>query len=161
MLKHGAHHYDDFLRLKVSTSLWLIILYGIRHLFFMGAMQLMPSEVASVGWLQIQTNLVFMLTDIPAAAVLLTIGHRLPQSSFIMRWMWAKGKFILTSSYILSVCVFVYLNKSLFQVSDLNNLILAASVVIPDALIILFILKSELINDIFSDFPLPLQKPLR
>ena len=158
MLKYGAHHYDDFLRLKVSTSLWFIILYGVRHLFFMGAMQLMPSEVASIGWLNIQTNLVFMLTDIPAAAVLLATGHRLPEASFIMRWIWAKGKFILTSSYILGVCVFVYLNKSLFQVSDLNNLILAASVAIPDALIISFILKSELINAIFSDFPLPPKK---
>lgn len=157
MLKYSANHYDDFLRLRISASLWLVILYGIRHLFFVGAMQFMPFEVASVDWLNIQTNLLFMLTDIPAAAVLLATGHRLPEASFVMRWIWSKGKFILTSSYILCLCVFIYLNKSLFQLSDLNDLILAASVVIPDVLIISFILKSALINDIFSDFPSPLK----
>jgi hypothetical protein len=49
----------------------------------MGSMQLVPSEVASIGWLNIQTNLAFMSTDIPAAAVLLATGHRLPESFFM------------------------------------------------------------------------------
>lgn len=63
----------------------------------MGDLQLMHSEVSSVDRLNIQANLLSILTDTSVAVVLLAKGHRFPEASFVMRWILAKGKFKLTS----------------------------------------------------------------
>ena len=158
MLKYLAHHYDDFLKLKISNSLWFCILYGIRHTVFWGAMRLKPDDLGSLDWLNTQVNSLFILADIPASIVLLSIGHRIPEAFSSMRWIWAHGKFILICSYVLSISLFLYVNNSLIQYSDINKLALLTSVLTPDILIIGFIYKSELIKDIFSEFPIPLSK---
>jgi len=75
-----------------------------------------------------------------------------------MRWIWTHGKFLLITSYILGIIIFLYLNNDLIQYENLNKLILALSVLMPDILIISFILKSELIKDIFNEFPSQLNK---
>jgi len=155
MLKYDAHHYDDFLNLKISNSLWFCILYGVRHFFFVAALKLMPDDVASMDWINIQASSFYMVTDLPAALVLLATGHRIPEAISIMRLIWAHGKFILISSYILFITSFFYLNSSLIQIDDFNKIIFAATVLIPDILIVLFVLKSGLIKDIFNQFPHP------
>jgi len=98
------------------------------------------------------------LADIPAALVFLCTGHRLPEALPVMRWIWTHGKFLLITSYILGIIIFLYLNNDLIQYENLNKLILALSVLMPDILIISFILKSELIKDIFNEFPSQLNK---
>ena len=158
MLKYDAHHYDDFLKLKISASLWFFLLYGVRHFFFVAALKLMPNDVGSIDWLNAQANSLFMLTDIPAAIALLATGHRVPDAFPIMRWVWAHGKLIIISSYIFGIALFIHLNGALIQGGDIEKLILAASVLIPDVLIIGSIFKSELIKDIFSEFPAPEKK---
>jgi len=158
MLKYDAHHYDDFLKLKISASLWFFLLYGVRHFFFVAALKLMPNDVGSIDWINAQANLLFMITDIPAAIVLLAIGHRLPDAFAIIRWVWAHGKIVLISSYLFSIALFIYLNQALIQGGDIDKLFLAAAVLIPDVLIIGLIIKSELIKDIFSEFPAPKNK---
>jgi hypothetical protein len=159
MLKYEVHHYDDLLNLKISPFLWFIILYGVRHIFFSAAAILMPDDISASSWLSAQANSMFMLTDIPAALVLLATGHRIPEASLIMRIIWARGRALLVASYVLSICLFIYLSKlkGVMQMHDENNLIFFASVILPDILAIYFTLKSELIKDIFSEFPAPIK----
>ena len=153
MLKYDAHHYDDFLNLKISNSLWFSILYGVRHLFFVAVLKLIPDDVASMDWINIQANSFYVVTDVPAALVLLATGHRIPEALAIMRWIWANGKFILISSYISGICLFLYLNSSIIQGGDVNKFILAVCILVTDVIIMSFIFRSELIKDIFSEFP--------
>lgn len=152
MLKHQAHHYDDFLRLKVSFSLWIAILYGARHFLFLGFAKLMPDDVASLPWLYAQVNQYFMLADLPAALVLLAIGHRVPDALKVMRWIWLNGKWILLSSYVIGLGLFSFLNKNLLF-SGTENFVLFFSVIIPDVIFATYLFKSELISDIFKEFP--------
>ena len=156
MLKYDAHHYDDYLKLKISNFLWFCLLYGVRHLVFFCLLISIPDYVTSVDWLNAQSNWFFIISDTPAALVLLAVGHRLPEAHPVMRWIWLHGKHLLISSYILGICVFLCLNYTIIQSQDTNNIFLALTLLVTDILIIAMIFKSELIKDIFSEFPPPL-----
>lgn len=156
MIKYAAHRYDDYLNLKISRSLWFYLLYGVRHLVFFCLLKLNPDYVASFDWLNAQSNWFFIITDFPAAMVFLVTGHRLPEAKKVMRWIWNHGKYLLVTSYALGIYVFLYLNHAHIQYEDSNSIILASTVLGPDILIIFVIIKSELIKDIFSEFPNPL-----
>ena len=152
ILKYDAHHYNDFLRLKVSFTLWFAILYGVRHFIFMGFSKLMPDAAASFTWIDVQVNQYLMLADLPAALVLLAVGHRVPDAFDLMRWIWLHGKWILLFSYI----VFVIFNLKLY-ITGVASLDLISFVIIPDILLMIYLFRSELISDIFKEFP---SKPL-
>ena len=153
MLKYNAHHYNDYLNLKISTGLWFCLLYGARHLVFFSLLIVNPDYVFSVDWLNAQSHWLFIIADLPASLVLLATGHRLPEAKPFMRWIWNHGKHMLVSSYVLGICVFLYLNLEIIQQQDTNSIILSTSVLIADILIIATIIKSELMQDIFSEFP--------
>ena len=97
----------------------------------------------------------FTITDMLVALVLLATGHRLPNALPVMRWIWSHGKHLLISSYILGVCIFLYLNYTLIQNHDSNNIIIAATAIIPNIIIATVIFRSKLMKDIFNDFPPP------
>jgi len=158
MIKYAAHRYDDYLNLKISSSLWFYLLYGVRHLVFFSLMKLNPDYVAFVDLLNAQSNWLFIITDFPAALVLLATGHRLPEALGVMRWIWNHGKYMLVTSYVTGIFVFLYLNQSLIKNPFTDNNILLTTILCLDILIIIFIIKSELIKDIFNEFP---PKPIK
>ena len=112
----------------------------------------MPDAAASFTWIDVQVNQYLMLADLPAALVLLALGHRVPDAFDLMRWIWLHGKWILLFSYI----VFVIFNLMLY-ITGVASLDLISFVIIPDILLMIYLFRSELILDIFKEFP---SKPL-
>ena len=153
MLKHDARHYDDYLRLRVSPLLWFVLIYGIRHFFFLAAAKLMPLEVEATPWIALQVHINLMLSDLPALLVLVATGYRIPEAVRLMRWIWLHGCWILAFSYLLGLAVFI--NQHIDIISNFNgrNFIAALFVVLPDIAIIGYLLRSKLVRDIFSEFP--------
>jgi len=153
MLKYSALHYDERLLLKVSPLLWLAILYGIRHFFIAGAAKLMPMDVITIPWINLQASVYFMLTDLPAVLVLLAIGHRVPNGLKFMRQVWMHGRWLLMASYMAGIAVFVYVNKEIMFDPDSWDFMDGLFVVMIDFAFIGYLISSELVRDIFNDFP--------
>ena len=153
MLKYSALHYDENLLLKVSPLLWLCILYGIRHFFIVGAAALMPMDIVTIPWINFQTSPYFMLTDLPAVFVLLAIGHRVPDGLSLMRRIWMHGRWLLISSYMAGIAVFTYVNREVMTDPDSWDFLDGLFVVIIDFAFVGYLLLSELIRDVYKDFP--------
>lgn len=153
MLKYNAHRYDDFLHLKISPLLWFAILYGVRHFFFVAAAKLMPSDVGSTPWMGMQAHIFLMMSDLPALLILVTTGHRIPGATKVMRRVWLNGRWILACSYLLGLSVFLYLQWDVIGNPGDTDFISALFVILPDIAIMGFLLRSELIQDIFKEFP--------
>jgi len=64
MLKYDAHNYDDFLKLKISGSLWFSIFYGIRHFVLFVGIKLMADNFGLVDWVNVQVNYFFILAEV-------------------------------------------------------------------------------------------------
>jgi hypothetical protein len=160
MLKYSAHHYDETLLLKVPALLWLAILYGLRHFFFVVVAGLMPMDIVTIPWINFQTSPYFMVTDLPAALVLFAIGHRVPDALTFMRLVWQYGRWLLTASYLGGIALFAYLNKEVMTDPSSWDFPDAMLVVVIDILFVVYLMRSELVRDVFADFPRP-AKPLR
>jgi len=153
MLKYSTFHYDENLLLKVPPLLWLSILYGIRHFFIVGAAVLMPMDIVTIPWINFQTSPYFMLTDLPAVFVLLAIGHRVPDGLSLMRRIWMHGRWLLISSYMAGIAVFTYVNKEVMTDPGSWDFLDGLFVVIIDFAFVGYLLRSELVRDVFKDFP--------
>lgn len=153
MLKYSTFHYDENLLLKVPPLLWLSILYGIRHFFIVGAAFLMPMDVVTIPWVNFQTSPYFMLTDLPAVLVLLAIGHRIPNAMSFMRWVWMHGRWLLISSYMAGIALFIYVNREVMTDPNSWDFLDGLLVVIVDFAVVGYLLSSGLVRDVFKDFP--------
>ncbi|MBU0592645.1 MAG: DUF2919 family protein [Gammaproteobacteria bacterium] len=153
MLKYNAHNYDEFLQLKIPFLLWCAILYGVRHFFFIAASKLMPHDVATTPWMELQAHVNLIWSDLPSLLVLIATGHRVPEASRIMRWVWLHGRGILIGSYLLGFVIFFYLHLNVindFGSSDFMSVLVA---LLTDIVIAAYVLRSELVKDVFRDFP--------
>ncbi len=153
MLKYSTFRYDENLSLKVPPLLWLCILYGIRHFFMVGAAFLMPMDVVSVPWINMQSSAFFMLTDVTAVIVLFAIGHRIPGGLNPMRRVWMYGRWLLLFSYLGGIAVFVYVNKETMIDPNAWDFTEGVLVLIIDFACVGYLFKSGLVRDVFNDFP--------
>jgi hypothetical protein len=153
MLKYEAHRYDDFLHLKISPLLWLILLYGIRHPLFVAAAHLMPGDVWGVPIVSLQADPRLTLADIPAALALLSTGHRIKDAKAIMVWIWHHGAGLLLLSYFSSASTFAFIHRDLLENPSGSGFLEACIVLAIDVLTMVYLLRSELVKDIFADFP--------
>ncbi|MBI3903488.1 MAG: DUF2919 family protein [Nitrosomonadales bacterium] len=146
MLKYPARRYDLSMRLKVSPLLWLAMLYAIRHLAFL----MLKKDAGGVPWITLQANAFLICTDIPAALVLLSIGHRI-NGHGIMKWVWSHGRALLLASYLAAMVMFTFLNWPALSNPDSYKFITACSVLALDAIVVGYLLTSRLVGDIFAD----------
>lgn len=114
---------------------------------------LMPMDVVAIPWVNFQTSTYFMLTGLPAATVLLATGHRVPDGLNLMRWIWMHARWLLLSSYTAGIAVFIYVNREAMTDPDAWNFLDAVFVVIIDLAFVGYLLTSELVRDVFKDFP--------
>src|SRR5450830_225096 len=153
MLKYAVRHYDDRLNLKVSPLLWFVLLYGVRHFFFVAASRLMPLEAAASPWIALQAQTLLMWCDLPALLVLVATGHRIPNALRAMHWIWHHGRGVLTFAYLLAIAGFAGLNWTLIETPGNADFLAAAMIVLTDAAIIVYLWCSKLVRDIFAELP--------
>jgi len=154
MLKHDARCYDDDMRLKIPFLLWLVTIYGIRH----GPFIAMTANVISLGltpysWLELQTNYYLIACDVPALLVLIAIIYRAPESWKLVRWIWLHGRSLLVCAFVLGMTGFIYLHLNTIANPANPDFIAALGGLLPDIFVIVYLLSSRLVKDIFCEFP--------
>lgn len=152
-LKYASYRYDDNLVLKVPAMLWLTLLYGIRHVFVIGAAMMMPLDVIATPWIHMQASPLFLLTDAVSALLLFASGHRVPSGSNFMRQLWKQGRWLLIASFGAAIVLFVFQNEETITDPDDWHFLDAILVVSIDLVFIAYLLGSELVRDVFRDFP--------
>ena len=151
MLKYPARHYDEQLRLRVSPLLWVALIYGVRHFFLLAASKLMPLESAETPWIALQAHSGLLWADLLALGVLIATGHRIPDALRVMRWLWCNGRGVLVAAYLMSITGYIGLNHDVMFAPE--NIAASVVVLFTDIAFVVFLARSQLVKDIFAEFP--------
>lgn len=153
MFKYHARHYDIELRLKIPALLWLVIIFGTSHLFCFAVVKFFPQVADTFTWLNSYSHVYLLLGDLPALAVLIATGHRVPNALKIMHRVWLNGRWLLASSFIANGIIFLYLNSEALFNSSNQNFIFTLFVLLLHGLMLGYLLRSGLVRDVFTELP--------
>ncbi len=156
--RYDFESFDKNLCLKPPLLLWLAMLYLARALLlpFVGG-------ISSMGGSSVTSTLtrgLFGVEDyIPAAVtslMLLAFLRRTPTASRLWRHIWNGGQFVLGSAATVDLTVAVLrLRQVVDNASWQTSLLLGACLM--DCYIVLYLLTSRRVRDVFCDFPAPLR----
>jgi hypothetical protein len=149
VLNHGLSVLDEYGCLKVPFLLILAMVYLARH-------PLVPLAVFAAGGkngpmsylLDASHLLLYISCSIPALAVLLAWNHRLPAGRAVVRWIWARGQWLLLLAALSDMAVRLYLTENLLKGLAIAQLLL-------DGYVIFYIFISVRVRDVFAEFPAP------
>lgn len=149
---YPSHYYDDHLVLRVPLPLWIAMAFLVRDLAVL-AVTFVPGSGEAVNLLRDFVQPLFLIADIPALLVLAIALRRKPDSPGWMRRIWGWGRHLLALSAILHLVLwtahFGMVHRwNLFRLDEGVVLSLAL-----DAVILVYLLTSLLLRDLFRDFP--------
>jgi Protein of unknown function (DUF2919) len=152
--KYTFEDYDKNLSLKVSTELWLVVLYFLHpYILLISARRSTDSAAAGLK------NIVFpndfslaiaILATLPALCFIYAWTRRSPGASSLVKYIWRNGSLFLTSSGLFNIAtvlapLFVGVGHKMRTVGWVQ---LGISVVI-----IAYVQFSRRVKDTFADFP--------
>jgi len=156
-LRYPSFRYDDRLVLKVSPLLWIVLLYALRHVILVG-LSFLPKTAGTLGFLRHQIDPLFLLTDVPAFAVVYGYFLRTPQATRFDRRLWHAGRWLLVSSYAMHFVLLLSLQYKAVLTDFLESGIAVMLFAVVDILVLSYLLRSALVRDIFADYPERVEK---
>ncbi len=151
MLEYTPDDYNEHDVLKVPAFLIVTLLFALKHYIFVIAIALGARRSAALKdflW-GLDTDIVILLTMIPALAVALAMMKRHPDSADIFRWIWKRGRILLCLTLAADPLVLGY--KLL--VSDRDVSIIFYFLIILDFWFVYLVLITKQIKDVFQEFP--------
>jgi hypothetical protein len=151
-LKYAPERYDDHLCLKVPVTLWLCLVFLVRHLLLLG-ITFLPTTGEEITVLRELIPPEYLLADLIALPVLIAGIRRRPRSPHWMPQLWRIGRGLLLASaglYLLLLGANLLtsarpLTATLTEVSLISLLLNLA--------IIAYLLRGPLLRDLFAQWP--------
>lgn len=140
--------------LKVPALLWAILLLQTRHwwmLLFIGASLRHAPQTASLlgnlAWID-------LALEAPTLLLLLALAHRVPEAGRLVRGLWQRGREILSVSALLHLgwTAFILTHSPIWSPWPERAMLAAA---LLDVLILMRLWRSDLIRQVFAEFPAP------
>lgn len=144
--------YNKYNSLKMSSALWLLIAYSMRHGLLLLGLSI-SNFSHSIEWMSKftdETHWAFFVCGIPGFFLLIATSNRVPEAGKVMRWIWHKGRNLLALSLAL------HLTVSLTLTAMNPNSHLSASQIILflfDVIGFIYLYRSQRVRDVFADFP--------
>ncbi len=154
-LKYQAKHYDEYLSLRIPFFLWLSVIYSVCHYLLLVLPALLPIDMTDIDWIATQSNKAFLVNDILGIFVLWASGNRISSAPSFAHKIWKNGKKLLLANMSLNFLLFLYVNNDLVVVFNQQNFFLLSVGLLPNILIISYLVRSDLINDVFAELPIP------
>ncbi len=151
MLEYTPDDYNEHDVLKVPVSLIVTLLFALKHYIFVIAIALGARRSATLKdflW-GLDTDIVILLTMLPALVVALAMMKRHPGAPDTVRWIWKHGLLLLWAT--LSADAVVLGLKLLL--SERGGGILSYFLVFLDVWFIYYLYVSKRIRDVFLEFP--------
>jgi hypothetical protein len=151
---YPAHRYDEQAVLKIPLPLWLTILFLVRHVVLV-LLSFLPRSGEAMSYLRDLVDPLFLLGDLPATLVLFAATRRKPDAPGWVRKLWHKGKPMLAASALLYLLLLsASLTISARPFFSMVNEALIVSVLMHLAILV-YLSRSPLVRDVFSEFPSP------
>lgn len=150
---HSPHHYDESYQLRISPLLWLVLLYGLRHITLFFATIFVVGFQPFDSWRMLQSQTVLMMSDVLVLAVLFVAGHRLENAHPRWRILWNSSRHVLMLAFGLDLLLLGGLHGSALLAPQDDTFVLAWALTVADGMVLFFLHRSVLVRDIFADFP--------
>jgi len=159
--KYTISDYDANTNLKVSSELWLVMVYFLHPLMLMitsvqigrGAKNSNVSLLKEAMYPDNFSLFIAIVAALPAILVIFTTFKRKPEASDLIKKLWRNGANFLTASAIISITTLI---KPLSQIT-LNHIAmidLTHGIQLVIAIgILIFLHTSQRVKDTFADFP--------
>lgn len=141
--------------------LWVTLAFGLRHFLFYFASKAPATQFFFGRWGELQSEPVLLLSDFLVVWVVFLAGQRVPEAGPRLRALWYRSRHVLLSAFALDLLLFSGIHALLLlNPDDMDHkpvwITLAATLIA-----LLFIARSQLVRDIFADFPVvhPPQNP--
>lgn len=151
-LKYAPERYDDHLCLRVPVTLWLCLVFLVRHLLLLG-ITFLPTTGQEITVLRELIRPEYLLADLIALPVLVLGFRRRPRSPHWMPKLWRIGLRLLLASaglYLLLLCAHL-LALARPLTATLNEATLIS--VLINLAIIAYLIRSPLLRDLFTQWP--------
>ena len=140
--------------LRVNWILWLVLLYMTRHTLVLAFLLFAASRgqtQGGLGSLGVAALLepVYMISDLPALALMLALGARVPQAGKVARAVWRHGRHIILDSIAIYFVLFLW--KHWGEIGQLNPVLWGN--VFVNLVIAVLVIRSRYLADLFNDFP--------
>jgi hypothetical protein len=151
-LRHDPERYDEHLVLKVPVTLWLGMLFLLRHLLLLG-ITFMPTTGQEITVLRDLVRPEYLISDLIALPVVIAALRRRPRAPRWMRRLWPLGRALLTLSALSYLALLgrtlALSGKPMVDALDEPALISA----LLGAAVIAYLWRSALVRDLFREFP--------
>jgi hypothetical protein len=162
-LKYTPERYDDYLCLRVPLTLWLCLVFLVRHLLLLG-ITFLPTTGEEITVLRELIRPEYLLADLIAVPVLVAAIRRRPRAARWMPRLWQSGRGLLVASAALYLLLLgaTLLGSARPLTATLNEATLISGLL--SLALIAYLFRSPLIRDVFSqwpqdDRPLPSSRP--
>ncbi|MBM08837.1 MAG: hypothetical protein CMF69_04565 [Magnetovibrio sp.] len=152
--KYDYIRYNHYLVLRPNVLLKLILCFLCKDVFLIlviGASAFKGGGGGSLSDLMDLVRPIFFLANIPTLAVLYAWSARRPNAPSLPRSIWKNGRSLILLS--LALYVFLLLFERGWSISSLSTVDWCAVAI--NIIIAGYILLSNLVRDIFSQFPEP------
>lgn len=140
---HGA--------LRVNWVLWLVLLYMTRHTLVLALLVFASSRGQTPLGFSALFEPVYMISDLPALALVLAMGARVPNAGKAARAVWRHGQQIILDSIAIYFVLFIWKHWGAIGRLDL---ILWGNIFV-NLFIAGLVMRSRYLADLFNDFPKP------
>ncbi len=140
--------------LKVSGSLWAILLFQTRHWWFMLLVGVAFRRAPETAVLASGFSWPELALELPTLLVLLALANRQPEAGGWARRLWRQGRQLLTATAALHIAWagLMLARATVWHPWPERGL---AAMLIADLAIVAYLWRSPLPKQIFSEFPKP------
>jgi len=151
MKVYDFHDYNDSGILKVPVSIWLLLIYSMRHALLLAGLSVtsFSHAIDLMGDFTDETHWLFFLCGLPGLLFFVIFINRTPKAGTAFRWAWQRGRGVLASALILHLVISIsFVVKKPVWILSLSHLML-----LVDFAWLVFLYRSERVKDVFADFP--------
>ena len=148
-MKYDLYSYDENLVLRVPPLLIAAIYWSIHHVFLLALGASSNSGEVFGLVLDYSGSALFLISDMPGALVLFARINRTPEAGVRVRWIWRHGLSLLVFGVSMSAAATsYYYQKEIINLESPGFFLLIA-----DLGIVIYLLFSRRVRDVFADFP--------
>lgn len=148
---YDFHYYDRYFRLKIPFRLWLIIFCGMKSsLIFIFTLLLedRPNDA-----LVVLGSPLFLPVSLISLIVIFAGNWRVAGAVPWKKQLWHKSHALLSTAFAISVTLLCFFQTYPALQGDGWEPNMLTAVLLLDLLILLYLISSPFIRDVFADFP--------
>lgn len=135
---------------KLPQLIWLAFAYGLRHFFILA----FPFASKNFdNFFELFSSPIYAISDVLVLLIIYANMHREPEAGSFIRKIWKHAKLVLFIAFTFDLALTAIKHYDILTNTWNHQFGLVAGTVCIDALIIVYVMVSRKLKEVFNDFP--------